>query len=86
MDALREMIRARIRENWIHVEGDIPGEESELLAKLTRVADVREIEPNGGAIRVRALIAPGEWARLASRYGPRAPGLFGRMRGAARGS
>jgi GTP-binding protein HflX len=86
MDALREMIRSRIRENWIHVEGDIPGEESELLARLTRVADVRGIEPNGGAIHVRALIAPGEWARLASRYGPRAPGLFGRMRGAARGS
>jgi GTP-binding protein HflX len=78
---LREMIRERIRAQWIEVEGEIPGEESELLAKLTRIADVRDIQPNGGSIRVRALVSPGEWARLASRYGSRAPQLFGRTRG-----
>jgi GTP-binding protein HflX len=81
---LREMIRERIRASWIEVQGEIPGEESELLAKLTRVADVRDVEPNGSAIRVRALVSPGEWARLASRYASRAPELFGRTRGTPR--
>lgn len=82
LDGLREKIRVHIRREWIDVQGEIPGSESELLAKLTRVADVHEIAPEGDdTIRVKARISTGEWARLAAKYGARAPGLFGARRG-----
>ncbi len=77
LDALRDRIRAHIGAKWIDVEGAIPGSESELLARLTRVADVHSIEPDGGdSIRVKARIAPGEWERLGARFASRAPELF----------
>ena len=74
---LRERIREEVRRQWIEVEGLIPASEGEILAKLTMSAEMCEIAEQDGGIFVRLRIAPGEWARLATRYAARAPDLFG---------
>jgi GTP-binding protein HflX len=74
---LRERIREEVRRQWIEVEGMIPATEGEILARLTMAGEMREVAGLDGKIFVRVRIAPGEWARLATRYAERAPELFG---------
>ena len=77
LDALREVIRGRLRKGWLEVSGHLPVTEGQILAKLRAVAEVLEQSIEEHELRLRLRIEPAEWQRLAALYADRAPRLFG---------
>lgn len=76
LDRIREEIRARISRDWIEVDGVVPPEEGEILARLrahTTVLDERDTE-DGPWLRIR--LPRSRWRALQGNYGLRAPEFF----------
>lgn len=76
LERLADEIRARVRADWMELEGVVPASEGEILARLRSTTQVlgEETVPHG--IRLRLRVAPEEWQRLQGRFGQRAPDLF----------
>lgn len=69
-------VRTRISREWIEVEGVVPPEEGEILARLrasTTVLDERETE-RGPHLRIR--LPRSRWRALQGNFGTRAPEFF----------
>lgn len=86
LDELREAIRSRLRVGWVEAHGIVPLAEGEVLAKIRAVSEVLEEHSSSLGVEIRIRVAPAEWARLRSRFAPRAPGLFEPAAGSAAGA
>lgn len=76
LEELRAVIRARARQGWVEVEGVLPAEEGEVLARLRAAGEMLEEVSDPDGLHVRVRLAQAEWQRLAARFSARVPGFF----------